>query len=478
MRLRLRRIGALVAISLAPGLTVHGDSFAQALADAATEFEAKLQTAGTELQAARKSVAADKVPLLQQLREAEDRLLAAEAAIGRSERQHDEFAAERRRLVQEIDAQRKTLAYASGLARDGLRGLEGALAPGEQRVYQKSFAESLRQLESNDNAAAITEAIATMYAHVEQSLGGYTVAGPAILSDDHTVVDGTYAFVGPEAFFQGPSAGQSGTLRLRGTSGWPTVYPLENWDEDAAREFFAGRAGTFLADASAGKALRLQETRGGLSEHIRKGGVVAMAIVIVGGLAVLLIVQKLRDVAGFHVESSTGTRPVLELVSAGAMKEAEAGLGKLRPRTRNLFREGLRHAHEPRQILEDRLNVHVLGERLHVERWMPLLAVIATAAPLMGLLGTVVGMVKTFALITVFGTGNAGRLSSGISEVLVATELGLAVAIPALVIHGLLSHTAQKKLGMLERNGLEFVTAVDLARQGNASPRVRHVIAP
>ena len=88
-----------------------------------------------------------------------------------------------------------------------------------------------------------------------------------------------------------------------------------------------------------------------------------------------------------------------------------------------------------------------------------MLAVIATAAPLMGLLGTVVGMVRTFALITVFGTGNAGKLAGGISEVLVATELGLVVAIPALVAHGFLATRVQKNLAMLERYALEFITA-------------------
>jgi biopolymer transport protein ExbB len=68
-------------------------------------------------------------------------------------------------------------------------------------------------------------------------------------------------------------------------------------------------------------------------------------------------------------------------------------------------------------------------------------------------------MVKTFALITVFGTGNAAKLASGISEVLVATELGLAVAIPTLVVHGFISQRIHKNLATLERHALEFVTA-------------------
>jgi biopolymer transport protein ExbB len=105
-------------------------------------------------------------------------------------------------------------------------------------------------------------------------------------------------------------------------------------------------------------------------------------------------------------------------------------------------------ATRPKEILEEHLQSVLLRQSLHFERRLPLLAVIATAAPLMGLLGTVVGMVKTFALITVFGTGNAGKLASGISEVLVATELGLIVAIPTLIAHGFLAHRIQRNLSI------------------------------
>ena len=129
-----------------------------------------------------------------------------------------------------------------------------------------------------------------------------------------------------------------------------------------------------------------------------------------------------------------------------------------------LFEVGLQFSAGTKSILEERLESVLLEQRLHFERRLPLLAVIATAAPLMGLLGTVMGMVKTFALITVFGTLNAGKLASGISEVLIATELGLVVAIPTLVAHGFLANSIQKNLSLLERYALEFVTSTDIAK--------------
>ena len=140
----------------------------------------------------------------------------------------------------------------------------------------------------------------------------------------------------------------------------------------------------------------------------------------------------------------------------------------LKTNTKELFAAGLRYAGRPKEQLEEHLYAVLLRQRLHYERRLPLLAVIATAAPLMGLLGTVTGMVRTFALITVFGTGNAGKLASGISEVLVATELGLMVAIPTLVAHGFLSHRIQRNLSLLERYALEFTTAVAPLKSGEA----------
>ena len=76
-----------------------------------------------------------------------------------------------------------------------------------------------------------------------------------------------------------------------------------------------------------------------------------------------------------------------------------------------------------------------LAPQSSLERYLSILSVSASAAPLLGLLGTVTGMIHTFRLITMFGTGDAKLLSGGISEALVTTEAGLIVAIPALLIH-------------------------------------------
>jgi biopolymer transport protein ExbB len=81
-------------------------------------------------------------------------------------------------------------------------------------------------------------------------------------------------------------------------------------------------------------------------------------------------------------------------------------------------------------------------------------------------------MIKTFQLITIFGTGDAKSLSSGISEALITTAMGLIVAIPTLILHGALSRMAKRKLGMLEELSVAFVNGVEAIR-ATLTPRTR-----
>ena len=81
-------------------------------------------------------------------------------------------------------------------------------------------------------------------------------------------------------------------------------------------------------------------------------------------------------------------------------------------------------------------------------------------ALLLGLLGTVTGMINTFKLITVFGTGDPKRLSSGISEALVTTEYGLIIAVPCLLLFALLSRKSKGILASMEQTAVGFINGL------------------
>jgi biopolymer transport protein ExbB len=102
------------------------------------------------------------------------------------------------------------------------------------------------------------------------------------------------------------------------------------------------------------------------------------------------------------------------------------------------------------ETLELKLEEQVLRETAKVEGYLWLIKVVSAVAPLMGLLGTVTGMINTFQIITLFGTGDPKMMASGISEALVTTMLGLVVAIPLVLMHSLLSSLARGVTNVLE----------------------------
>lgn len=471
--MKLKIAFRLGAVLLAGGLAATmpaAEEFDEALKRAAADYARRLAEAGEELNRTRERIAAEKSPMLAGLRAAEDELIALEREISRLNTGHENAAADKRRLLRDIEEVRKTDAYVTTLATDALKAVAEGLGPGEESLIGGRLRAAQQQLETAAAAGAggpaAVAAAEFLLARTERVLGGAISPARAMNAADNRVHEGLLALVGPEAFFQPAGGGVAGIVRLREGLEQPVYYPQAQWTAAESQALFAGASGTLPADPTGGKALRLQQNSGTWAGHISKGGKVAWAIVFVGLVALLLVAHKLVDAAAMRVDTSARVAAFLHAVAAGAREQARAALPGLAATTREIFAEGLKHLDAPPGIREEKLEAVLLGQRLHFERRLPLLAVIATAAPLMGLLGTVVGMVKTFTLITVFGTGNAAKLSSGISEVLVATELGLVVAIPALVVHGFLAHRISKNLAVLERQALEFATAAEVARPG------------
>jgi biopolymer transport protein ExbB len=100
-----------------------------------------------------------------------------------------------------------------------------------------------------------------------------------------------------------------------------------------------------------------------------------------------------------------------------------------------------------------------------LERYLGALGTIAAIAPLLGLLGTVLGMIKVFTAIMVEGTGNAGVLAGGISEALVTTAAGLCVAIPAMIVHRFFARKVDGLVVTMEQEAVKLVDALHSERR-------------
>ncbi|MCG7987928.1 MAG: MotA/TolQ/ExbB proton channel family protein [Candidatus Thiodiazotropha weberae] len=197
-------------------------------------------------------------------------------------------------------------------------------------------------------------------------------------------------------------------------------------------------------DPSRGAILSLLVASPTLSERIQQGGYIGYFILFLGALGSLVIIERL--VSLFLV----GRRVKRQLKQEEPMDNNPLG--------RLLAIDRLHHA-----ISGDALQKHfdeaILRELPKLRRGLRLLAIFAAVAPLLGLLGTVTGMIETFQSITLFGTGDPKLMSGGISQALVTTELGLAVAIPMVLLHSYLAGRSNRVIRLLDQQSAAMVAA-------------------
>ncbi len=126
---------------------------------------------------------------------------------------------------------------------------------------------------------------------------------------------------------------------------------------------------------------------------------------------------------------------------------------------------GLSNSRHGREVMKDSIQ-EAANQVVHdMERYIGALGTIAAAAPLLGLLGTVLGMIKVFTSIMLQGTGNAGVLAGGISEALITTAAGLCVAIPALMFHRFFQRRVDTLVVNMEQEAIKLVDALHSDRR-------------
>ena len=194
------------------------------------------------------------------------------------------------------------------------------------------------------------------------------------------------------------------------------------------------------------------------------GGVIGYIILALGLLGVFLIVLRilLLSKSGANVENLTKT--VVEKLKSGGVDDAQKAIKEYKGSTARVLRATLRNITRDREHIEDIVTENILNESSAIDKFGSFVLVIAAVAPLLGLLGTVTGMISTFDIITEHGTGDPKLLSGGISEALVTTMLGLVVAIPLLLLGNLLSGWAQKIKDSMEQSALHVINVFEKTR--------------
>lgn len=126
---------------------------------------------------------------------------------------------------------------------------------------------------------------------------------------------------------------------------------------------------------------------------------------------------------------------------------------------------GLSNSRHGREVMKDSIQ-EAASQVIHdMERYLTILSTIANIAPLLGLLGTVIGMIKVFTAIMLQGTGNAAVLAGGISEALITTAAGLTVAIPAMILHRFFQRRVDTIVVTMEEEAVKLVDALHSDRR-------------
>ncbi len=213
---------------------------------------------------------------------------------------------------------------------------------------------------------------------------------------------------------------------------------------DAAQNFAAHRSGLGTApiDPAKGAILAVEVERPSIGEQIQFGGIVGYVIITIGIVGILLSVWRYASL------SAAGRSMKAQLETDGADEGNPLG------RVLSVYQA---NPHANTETLELKLDEAILRETPKIERWLPLIRVASVIAPLLGLLGTVTGMIQTFQMITLFGTGDPKLMAGGISEALVTTMLGLIVAIPLTFLHSVLRDRSKGLVEILEEQAAGLV---------------------
>lgn len=199
-------------------------------------------------------------------------------------------------------------------------------------------------------------------------------------------------------------------------------------------------------------------------------------IIFAGGWLMLPLVLCSIAVIGITIEriwtlNPKKIAPKHQLAQVwGWIKNNQVDAGRLRELQQSselgvILAAGLSNSRNGRETMKDSIQ-EAANQVIHsMERFVGALGTIAAVAPLMGLLGTVVGMIKVFVAIELEGTGNAAALAGGISEALITTAMGLVVAIPAMIAHRFFVRRIDSLAVVMEQEAVKLVDALHSDRR-------------
>ncbi|KZN60194.1 biopolymer transporter TonB [Pseudoalteromonas luteoviolacea CPMOR-1] len=222
-----------------------------------------------------------------------------------------------------------------------------------------------------------------------------------------------------------------------------TRQPVSRFQQSAA-DLQGASAGNvdFALDPTGGSILGLLVQAPNRKEQVEQGGVVGYVILAVGALALLIALERFVS---------------LMLIGAKIKRQLKSDVARDDNPLGRVMKVKEQYPDVAYDTLELKLSEAILREMPKITRNLTLIKIISVVAPLLGLLGTVTGMINTFQAITLFGTGDPKLMAGGISTALVTTVLGLVVAIPTVFLYTVLNTRSRNLLLILQEQSAGII---------------------
>ncbi len=463
-RLDRRREIFLLNLFLALLLIVPLASRAQTIDGVLSGANEDLKKASAELAAVRQEIEVERLPLARQVTELELKLINRRAELAKAQRSQENQLVELNALKADAKRQAEEVKYIDSLVTEYARAFRSRLNFIEEPRYKVMLegveaAAATADLAAKEKFTRRSVLLTTALQRTEAAQGGEAFEGKA-LDKQGLVQSGKVAVFGPVAMFASSSGAAAGLLQQELNKSDPTIAQLDPHLTDASRTLVTSGSGELVLDPTLGNAFKLSAMKESLYEKFSKGGLVIIPLLGLGLASLILALVKWVQFSRVRLATEADLQTVLKHINTENSELALRHARSIPGLAGELLTTAVQHVDEKKEYIEEILYEKMLGARTRLERGLPFLALTATTGPLLGLLGTVTGMIATFKLISSFGSGDPKMLAAGISEALMATATGMGVAIPALLLHAFLSRKAKSILGSMEQTAVGFVNGV------------------
>ncbi|EIP0121599.1 MotA/TolQ/ExbB proton channel family protein [Vibrio alginolyticus] len=350
-----------------------------------------------------------------------------------------ENEAELAQLEEKLRLETGSLGELFGVVRQNAKELESELKSSVTGVDANSYQKDIDAIVAAKSLPTLTQ-LQAMWRSMEEQIK----ASGEMANVSFTLLNGE----GREQTVNGVRLGsmalldKTGYVKWNGQRGDAVNYLRQPENGPTANTISSGDIDALVIDPSRGILLEQLANSPTLADRLNAGGVVGK--IILGLLAIGLLIALIRGAS-------------LMISRQKIMKQLKTPAQPGNNPLGRVLAVYQKDKHRSVEALELRLLEAVVDEQTHLEKGLSMLKLLAALAPMLGLLGTVTGMIETFQVITQFGNGDPKVMAGGISMALVTTVLGLVSAMPLLLAHNVLSSQAENIRSILEKQGIGLV---------------------